>query len=330
MRHLLAASSVLVWLVGIAVGAAAQEPAVAPAVNPISPAAPPPAAAGPRLGGYLQVRETFADATRLSATLNRARVSIDGPLPSRFSYRFLVEMEAGATARIPGTVSLREGIVRWSLAPLALQAGQFKTPFSREYLIPVPALETPDFSAVVDTLAPKYDIGLMGEVAVPLAGLAVGVFNGEGQNAGLNRDSTVLAVGRLTVRPVAQVTLAGHVARYSPDSSRYGGDVSLEQSGLFARGEVLGQRKRGRSRDDLGWYVLTTLRVLPWLQCVAKQEDFQRPAIGLARRISATTGGVNLETPGGRTRLLVVFVSRLTGYPRVKRNGMISQLQVRF
>jgi hypothetical protein len=151
----------------IAAGAAAQ----APALTPISPAAPPAAPSGPKLGGYLQVRETFADATRLSATLNRARFSIDGPLPNRFTYRFLVELEAGATARTAGTVSLREANIRWAYAPVAFQAGQFKTPFSREYLIPVPALETPDFSAVVDTLAPKYDIGLMGELGASPRGV---------------------------------------------------------------------------------------------------------------------------------------------------------------
>src|SRR5437762_7390648 len=92
----------------------------------------------PRLGGYVQVRETLTPGAGVSATLNRARLSADGALPSRFSYRMLVELEAGATARTPGTVSLREAIVRWSLAPWGLTLGQFKTPFSREYLLPVP------------------------------------------------------------------------------------------------------------------------------------------------------------------------------------------------
>lgn len=129
--------------------------------------AQPPPIPGPRLGGYLQTRQTFAEPIGWSATLNRVRLSADGQLPNRFTYRTLVEFQAGATARTPGLVSLREAIIRWSLAPWAAQAGQFKTPFSREYLIPVPALETADFSAVVDTLAPKYDIGVMGEYSVP-------------------------------------------------------------------------------------------------------------------------------------------------------------------
>lgn len=288
------------------------------------------APAPPKVGGYLQTRATYVTPTRLSFTLNRARFSLDGSLPNRFNYRALVEMESGATARTQGTVSLREAIIRWSLAPWAVQAGQFKSPFSREYLIPVPQLELADFSSVVDSLAPKYELGVMGEWSIPLATLQAGVFNGEGQNIGQNRDSTVLFVSRASVRPIAQATLGGNVARYSRDSTRYGGDLTLEQSGVLVRGEFIGQWKRGRSRDDLGWYVLGGVRVLPWLQLLAKQEDFQRPGIGVARRVSATVGGLNVELPGGRTRFLANFVSRKSGFPRQKRNSVIGQAQVRF
>jgi hypothetical protein len=185
-------------------------PAIANAQSPL---------AGSRLGGYVQVRETYVEPTGLTATLNRARLSLEGPLPNRFGYRLLIELQAGATARTPAQVSLREAIIRWSSGPWAIQGGQFKTPFSREYLIPVPMLETPDFAAVVDTLSPKYDLGVMGEYLLPYLGIGVGVFNGEGQNAGFNRDSTVLPVARIALRPVAQILLAGNVARYSATAS---------------------------------------------------------------------------------------------------------------
>lgn len=284
----------------------------------------------PRVGGYLQVRATYVTSTRWSFTINRARFSLDGPLPNRFTYRLLVETESGATAATQGIVSLREAILRWSYGAWAIQGGQFKAPFSREYLIPVPQLELADFSAVVSALAPQYEIGLMGEYAIPLVTAQAGAFNGEGINIGANRDSTVLGVARLSVRPIAQVTIAGNVARYSADSTRYGGDVTLEQSGVLVRAEAIGQRKTGRPRDDLGWYVLGGVRVLPWLQLLAKQEDFQRPSLGQARRIRATVGGLNVELPGGRTRFLANFVSRRTGFPQQKRNSVILQTQVRY
>jgi hypothetical protein len=51
-----------------------------------------------RVGGYIQARETYRSDTKLTATLNRARLSADGGLPAGFSYRVLVEYEAGGTA----------------------------------------------------------------------------------------------------------------------------------------------------------------------------------------------------------------------------------------
>jgi hypothetical protein len=66
------------------------------------------------------------------------------------------------------------------------------------------------------------------------------------------------------------------------------------------------------------------------LQLVAKQEDFQRPSLGQQRRVSATTAGANVDLPGGRVRLLANFISRLTGFPRVRQNRVLAQAQVRF
>ncbi len=178
---------------------------------------PPP----PKVGGYIQLRETAIERAGMSAALNRARFSIDGTLPQHFSYRALVELESSAGVKNPAAVSLREATIKWTMPTYALTAGQFKTPFSREYLIPVPALETADFAAVVDSLAPKYDVGVMAEYMFgPFATVTAGVFNGEGQNAIANRDSTVLAVGRLVVRPLAQLALGSSVTRTSSDSVR--------------------------------------------------------------------------------------------------------------
>ena len=59
----------------------------------VSPMAAVPA---PRLGGYIQFRETNVSPTGLTATLNRARLSADGTLPMRFSYRVLVEYQAAS------------------------------------------------------------------------------------------------------------------------------------------------------------------------------------------------------------------------------------------
>ena len=288
--------------------------------------APPP----PRLGGYLQMREAWQEPTGLTASLNRVRLSADGSLPHAFGYRVLVEYESATGPRTAAGVALRDAYVRWTHAPWSITAGQFKTPFSREYMTSITAIETADRSTVVDTLAPKRDVGVMGEWARPWGSAALGVFNGEGQNATLNRDSTLLVISRLAARPLAELAVAGSVAAYGDDSTRYGGEASIERSGVLLRGEVIGQHRHGRGRDDLGWFILGGWRIAPWLQIIARREDFQRPSLGVARRISATTAGANLDLPGGRTRLLTNFVSRATGSPRVTRQAWISQVQLRF
>ena len=57
----------------------------------------------------------------------------------------------------------------------------------------------------------------MGEMSLGAsAGLALGVFNGEGANAIANRDSTVMIVSRATVRPLPQLGL-GSLARDGAD-----------------------------------------------------------------------------------------------------------------
>ena len=295
-----------------------------------APAAPWPA---PRLAGYVQAREIAQEQVGLTAFLNRARFSIDGALPSRFSYRVLVEMQASAGVRLPATVSLREAIVRWSPAPFTLTAGEFKTPFTREYLIPVPALELADLATVVDSLAPRYDVGVMGEYAYgALAVVSLGVFNGEGANAVANRDSTVLLVGRVTSRPIPQLALGGSATHDGPDSLRWGVDASLQQSGVVVRSEYITRHLHGRARgdDDFGWYVLESFRATPRLQLVARQEDFQRPAGGLARRIRGLAYATNLEIAPNRVRLLLEFSRRITGAKQTRTDAFIAQLQVQF
>jgi hypothetical protein len=287
----------------------------------------------PRLGGYLQVRHVAQEDIGLTTFLNRARFSIDGTLPTRFSYRALVEMQASAGARVPATVSLREAIVRWSPEPFALTAGEFKTPFTREYLIPVPALELADLATVVDSLAPRYDVGLMGEFALaPLAALAIGVFNGEGANAVANRDSTVMLVGRATVRPIPQLALGASGARDGEDSLRWGVDAVVQHEGAQVRAEYVTRHVSGRARfrDDFGWYVFEAFRVVPRVQLVARQEDFQRPAYGASRRVRSEAYGSNFEIAPGKVRLLLEFLRRTSGAKLTSTDAFIAQLQAQF
>jgi len=289
--------------------------------------------AAPRLGGYLQVRSTAQEHVGFTTFINRARLSADGRIPTRFSYRFLIEYEAAAGAKLPATVSLREAMIRWQIGSFLATAGQFKVPFSKEYLVPVPSLETADFAAVVDSLAPKYDVGLSGEYAVgPYGSVTLGVFNGEGQNATTNRDSVVMAVARVVARPVAQLSLGGNFARDGADSLRWGVEGIVETWGAMVRSEYITRHRQGRERDgdDFGWYVLGTWRAMPRASLLGRVEDFQRPAYGPARRVRGATAGVNLDLTPGRIRLLLEGVRRFTGAKAAKSDQVLAQLQARF
>jgi hypothetical protein len=294
----------------------------------------PPSSTGPTLkvGGYIQARETWQEAGNvLTGTLNRARAYVEGNLTAGFTYRIMAEYEAGGNASTAASVSLRDAYIRWTRNDFVVWAGQFKTPFSPEFIMSITQVETADRATVVDTLAPKRDIGVMATYAFrPYVTLAAGFFNGEGQNRIINVDSANMVVARATVRPIPFITFGGNIAKYDSDSTRWGVDAQFEYRGALVRAEYIRQDHHVSLPNDEGWYGLAAYRVLPWVQLVFRQEQFARNAISLDRRVVATAGGVNVEFAAARVRLLVNYVSRKIGDPGVRDRTVISQAQVRF
>jgi hypothetical protein len=282
----------------------------------------------PKISGYVQARETFQEGPGLTATINRARLAITGTVHPRIAYRAAVEF--AAPSGITATPSLRDAYLRWTHNWFTATGGQYKTPFSREFLTSLADLEVANRSFAVDSLATKRDIGVMAEGTNPWGTLSLGVFNGEGQNVVVNRDSTQLVVGRAVARPFAPVSIGGDIAIKSSTHRTVGAEANVDYRGAFLRGEYIADRVDGRDRDDFGWYLLAGYRVLPWLQLIARDEDFQRPASGAARRLSRVTGGVNFDLPGGQTRAIFDYEGEKTGAARKLTNYWIAQLQVKF
>lgn len=284
-----------------------------------------------RWSGYIQARETYRGGVGLTGSINRARLSAAGGGAKDVTWRVQGEFRTGSVGTGRSSVSLQDAYVRYKPGALGIQAGQFKTPFTREFITSLADIETADRSTAVDSLAPKRDIGIMVDYAWgALATATVGVFNGEGQNLTANADSSLLVVARLTGRPVSYVSLGVNLADYGGDSTRYGVDVSLDYLGATLKGEYLGQRRDAVEIDDKGWYALGAYRVVPWLQIVLKQEDFRRSAVSADSRNRATTGGANVDFPGGKVRLTANYVSRKTGEPGVRRGTLVAQAQVKF
>jgi phosphate-selective porin len=297
--------------------AAAQTPAAAPTV---------------KLGGYIQARETYQKAIGLTGTINRARLAASGSASGDITWRVQGEFRTGNVGTGKASVSLQDAYVRWVRSGVGVQVGQFKTPFTREFITSLTEVETADRSTAVDSLAPKRDIGAMVDYALGgRATVNLGVFNGEGQNLTANTDSSALGVARLAVRPVPFLLLGANVARYFQDSTRYGGDVSLESPWVIVRAEYVGQHRDQRTGDDKGWYALAAVPLRPWLQPVLKYEWFNRPSVALnAQKNRAWTAGVNLYPWGKATRFTLEYLSRKVGEPGVRKSLALAQAQVIF
>jgi hypothetical protein len=287
-----------------------------------------------KLSGYIQGRETYQDNVGLIATINRARLAATGSVVGDVTWKIQGEFRTGNVGTGNASVSLQDAYVRWTRNSLGIQLGQFKTPFTREFITSLTEVETADRAAVVDSIAPKRDIGVMADYAIGgRATLSAGIFNGEGQNITANRDSSALGVARVTFRPFPSLVLGANAARYFADSTRYGVDASVEAPWIILRGEYIGQHRDVLDADDdNGWYAVAAAPLRPWLQPVLKYEWFERPGIALtgASKNRAWTAGVNLFPWGRATRLTLEYVSREVGQPGTRKSLGLAQAQVIF
>jgi phosphate-selective porin len=304
----------------------------APAVAQQAAAPAPPSSSGVKFSGYIQARETYQDNAGLTATINRARLTASGGIATNFSWRIQGEFRTGSAGK-SASVALTDGYIRWSKNEFGIQAGQFKTPFSREYYTSLADLETADRATVVDSLAPKRDIGVMADYGYQggKALLQVGVFNGEGQNVTTNKDSTLLGAARLVVKPYKDVALGANVAAYFGDSTRFGVDANYEGPRFTLRGEYITQSRDSLGGDnDNGWFALAAAKVVPKLQLVVKYEDFSRDAISLQQANQAWTGAANIFLSATAVKLTLEYISREIGDPGVRKGTALAQLQLRF
>jgi len=305
---------------------------VLPTVHAQAPSSSPPPSV--KLSGYMQGRETYQENVGIVGTINRARLTAAGGVPGNVTWRVQGEFRTGNVGTGRASVSLADGYVRWTHNELGVQLGQFKTPFTWEYVTSLTLVETADRSTVVDSLAPKRDIGLMVDYALGgRATISAGIFNGEGQNVTANTDSSALGVARVTYRPIPYLVVGANAARYFADSTRYGVDARVESPWIILRGEYIGQhRDIADNADDKGWYTLAAAPVRPWLQPVLKYEWFNRPGIAPTGTLKnrAWTAGVNLFPWRRTTRLTLEYVSRKVGEPGVRKSLGLAQAQVIF
>jgi hypothetical protein len=273
------------------------------------------------LSGYLSIRETIRRDSS-TFTVNRARLTLQ-VLPVDFIVlRIQSDLAAlGRTAgdTVPGFV-LTDAYVQLSppntsRMPVGLHPtlilGQFRTPFSLEYLTPFSLLQTANRSHVVDRIATRRDIGVMAHLAFShRATLAGGLVNGEGPNSIRNANGKQLAAGRLTLFPVTTLAVAGKWAGEGADH-RWGYDARWVTRGLVLEGERIERRaplNGSTTQRAAGQYVLASYRVGRHVQPVVKWEQLRdtRTQTGGATsetRTTWTTYGLNLLSSRENVRL---------------------------
>ena len=277
-----------------------------------------------RLSGYVSARETLRRDT-LTAVINRARLTLQ-VLPAPFAaLRVQADFAATGLARadtvpailltdayielVPPATLARTGA--HALHP-ALIIGQFRTPFSLEFLTPFSLLTTANRSQPIDRHTTRRDIGLLGQLAVGhMVTFNGALVNGEGSNKLTNPDGREMAIGRVTVFPFARLAVAAKYLGQGRDH-RWGYDVRWMDHAALVEGEFLARRgpfSPTTSVDARGGYVLGAYRVRPWLQPVLKWEHlWDRRTTGATtstKSLTYTTVGINLLSSGESIRLLV-------------------------
>jgi len=310
-------------LAGVPAAAAAQYPLVPTPVVPLGTLS-----SSITLGGYVSIRDTkHGDST--SFAVNRARLTaMISPLPY-LAVRVQGDFSSAQTGKLSSDSSVHgfeltdayvevaqpaADSMKWGQFHPALLVGQFKQPFSLEYLTSFAYLRTANRATAIDQLTPKRDIGVMGQVQWSRFITAdASVTNGQGANALSNPNGLEMLIGRVTVTPVPWLALAAKLGNEGTDHIR-GYDGRIEWRNVLVEGEGIHRSRPlgGAHQDAGGGYVLAAYKILPWLQPVFKREWFndtrQSDGTNTDTWQGWSTFGVNLITPKENLRFVSDWV----------------------
>lgn len=128
--------------------------------------------------------------------LSNMRLRMYGNMDKNFSYYFVANFIVSPFL-LDATISYK------FIDALKLTAGQFKAPFSSEFLKYLSDIDFVNRAQVTALLSPRRDIGfqLSGKFADNLLEYKAGVFNGNGPNKFFNDNNSFLYVGRIAATP---------------------------------------------------------------------------------------------------------------------------------
>ncbi len=254
-----------------------------------------------KVGGYIQARYTVDKDGENNFRVRRARTKFSGDVSRNTKYSLLIDFIDDKKGS-----NLADAYIDVLYLPQArLRIGQFKTPFSMEYLTSSTKLDTVERAQVVSRLASKRDIGIQfgGEVSESLE-YSVGIFNGTGSNAAEeNKRKDIIARG--VVRPVEGFLLGvshyeGKFGREDEDETkrRTGVQLAFANETLSVKGEFI--FGKNAETNSYGWYTQAGYTMLvPFgnvshrLQAIARYDSYDPDSDKEEDRTDTFTMGLN-------------------------------------
>jgi hypothetical protein len=207
---------------------------------------------------------------------------------------------------------LQDALVSYRLSPsVAIDAGQFKLPLSREGIQSSASLETIEraqFASAVGKFADVRDLGVRARGLVGPLGWHAGVFNGLGESFNRSDDNAQKAVVARTVIAVLSGFEAGvsgaHTLGRAAEGERYrwGGDLAYADTRFGLRAEVLGGADGDRER--VGFYALTSYRWQPRWQAVLRYDAWDNQGVTQRDYVA----GLNYLVEGNHAKLQLNFI----------------------
>lgn len=255
-------------------------------------------------GLFFQTVTDFQHERTLSGTngfnLTNIRLKISGELDEGFGYSM-------QTNFINAKPILDAFIYHKFSKVLRIDVGQFKAPFSSEYLTSSTQLDFVKRSQVTSTYSPKRQIGFQvrGDIVSNVVSVFAGMFNGNGINTP-NDDGKFMYVGRVLINPAigekANLTISGNAAYDDVTSTSFSGkkvtvgaDLKLIVNDFMASGEVIIENSKPDSGDTFNnaGYQFTAAYHLTQSVQILGRIDILKPDALLGKKNSLAILGCN-------------------------------------
>ena len=255
-------------------------------------------------------------------TISEMRFLIYGKVDNSFGYLF--------TATLVKSPAILDARLSYRISPLlTLDMGQYKAPFSAEWLTPAQIIDCVYRSQVVNALGVGRQIGLQsrGRLSGDAFTYAMGLFNGSGTAGNANDNNGFMVAGRVTAKPrlfaaAADSIVFGLNAAYSRDKAVdlgngfwpgfkgrrtvLGADLRLASGGAFLAAEGITARLADSLTNvPFGYYITAGYSVAAECALLVRWDYFRSDGIGRDGRLVIL--GCNLW-PGRLTEIQVNYI----------------------